>query len=180
MLGTLLLIIHIVVAVLICIVILMQSAKGEGLSGAFGLGQGTTSFFGADTANVLVRITTVLAVLFMLTSLSLAYIQAQKAQSVTTRPGGPTESSMTAPPDEEGETPEGEAPEGEAPEGEAPEGDATPEADEPVTEPVGGDAVEEATPTADEVESGEGVESGPDEPVEPGPDEPVDPPNTES
>ena len=164
MLGTLLLIIHIVVAVLICIVILMQSAKGEGLSGAFGLGQGTTSFFGADTANVLVRITTVLAVIFMLTSLSLAYMQAQKAQSVTSRPGAPTESSMTAPPEE--------AEAGEAPEGEGPEDDATPEADEPTTEPEAGEATEEATPPADEAESGE--------PVEPGPDEPVDPPSTES
>ena len=166
LLGTLLLIIHIVVAVLICIVILMQSAKGEGLSGAFGLGQGTTSFFGADTANVLVKITTVLAVLFMVTSLSLAYIQAQKAQSVTRGSRGPTESSMTAPPDE-------------ADADKAPEGEAS-EADEPTTEPEAGEATEEATPPADEAESGEGVEPGPDEPVEPGPDDPVDPPSTES
>ncbi|MBN1916793.1 MAG: preprotein translocase subunit SecG [Verrucomicrobia bacterium] len=81
-LGTFLLIIHILVGLLMCIVILMQSSKGEGLSGAFGMGQGTSTFFGADTANVLVKITTVLAVIFMVTSLSLAYVQAYKARSV--------------------------------------------------------------------------------------------------
>ena len=109
MLGTVLLIIHIIVAIFMCIVILMQSAKGEGLSGAFGLGQGTTSFFGADTANVLVKITAVLAVVFMLTSLSLAYIQSRKARPLALEPETAGETSMTAPPSEEGEeTGEGE------------------------------------------------------------------------
>ncbi len=101
MLGTVLLIIHIIVAISMCIVILMQSAKGEGLSGAFGLGQGTTSFFGADTANVLVKITAVLAVVFMLTSLSLAYIQSRKARPVALESEAGDETSMTGPVSEE-------------------------------------------------------------------------------
>jgi preprotein translocase subunit SecG len=180
MLATLLLVIHILVGVLICIVILMQSSKGEGLSGAFGLGQGTTAFFGADTANVLVKITTVLAVLFMLTSLSLAYVHARRAQSVTRRPAPPTESSMTAPPSEEGERPEAEQPAGERPEDEQPETerpeDGRPATDvgpeEKPTEPEAGETPDEVTPAADDAGSGE--------PVEPGPDEPADPPSTES
>jgi preprotein translocase subunit SecG len=180
MLGTLLLIIHIVVAVLICIVILMQSAKGEGLSGAFGLGQGTTSFFGADTANVLVKITTVLAVVFMLTSLSLAYYQAQHARSVTRSGRTPTASSMAAPPggkEEATEAAEGEQPAGETPKAEEPAGTGT---DQPATGPQGGEATGGATSAGDEGEAGTPVEPGQDQPVEPGPDKPADPPGTGS
>jgi len=110
MLATIVLIIHILVGVLMCVVILMQSSKGEGLSGAFGMGQGTSTFFGADTANVLVKITWTLAITFMVTTISYAYIQARSARSVaatspvvTSEEGGPNESSMSAPPGEDGE-----------------------------------------------------------------------------
>jgi preprotein translocase subunit SecG len=180
MLATLLLIIHILVAAFICVVILMQSSKGEGLSGAFGLGQGTTSFFGADTANVLVKITAVLAIVFMVTSLSLAYIQARKARTVPLGSAPAGEASMTAPPTEEGEeaTPtEGDAGETEAPS--ATEVGATEAVDEqPGTEPE--------QPSGESIEpgSGESIEPGPGEPViepvEPGPDEPADPATTDS
>jgi len=159
MLATLLLIIHIVVAVLMCIVILMQSTKGEGLSGAFGMGQGTSTFFGADTANVLVKITTVLAVIFMLTSLSLAYIQAQRARSVTEKKAPVTateDAAMVAP--TEGTI-------------EQPEGEATTDTGEAV-EPEADETTEEDAPSADEPETGD--------PVEPSPGEPEEEPNTES
>jgi preprotein translocase subunit SecG len=106
-LGTLLLVVHILIGVLMCIVILMQSSKGEGLSGAFGMGQGTSTFFGADTANVLVKITTVLAIMFMVTSLSLAYVQAYNARSVAGgQPKAETAEDLGTTPDE-ATTPEG-------------------------------------------------------------------------
>ena len=168
MLGTLLLIIHIIVAVFMCVVILMQSSKGEGLSGAFGLGQGTTSFFGADTANVLVKITVVLAVVFMLTSLSLAYIQSRKARPVGLEPETAGEASMTAPPGEEGE---------EAEEATVPEGETTPEA---------GEAEQPDTSSGTELGAGEAeaeelpVDEPPGEPVEPDSGGPLEPTGTDS
>jgi preprotein translocase subunit SecG len=183
MLAILLLVIHILAAVLICIVILMQSSKGEGLSGAFGMGQGTTSFFGADTANVLVKITTVLAVIFMLTSLSLAYVQAQQAKSVTAEEGVKPEKgdSLTVPP-QDGE------------EGVRPEGETTPETEpaEATTEPATGGDTGTVTPPEDAAGTGDAadtptdtgpggaVDENPDESTDTGPDQPTEPGGTDS
>ena len=62
--------IHIVVAVLLILIVLMQQAKGAGLSPVFGGGQ---SVFGARGAtSFLSRMTAVFAILFMITSILLA------------------------------------------------------------------------------------------------------------
>ena len=93
MFYTLLIVLHICSSLLLILLVLMQSAKGEGLSGAFGMGSGTTSLFGADTATVLTKGTVVLAVIFAVTSLSLALLQAHRGSlagrcsSGTTRQG---------------------------------------------------------------------------------------------
>lgn len=81
MFYTLLIILHIFSSLLLILLVLMQSSKGEGLSGAFGMGSGTTSLFGADTATVLTKGTVVLAVIFSVTSLSLALWQAHSGKS---------------------------------------------------------------------------------------------------
>jgi preprotein translocase subunit SecG len=75
MIYTFLLFLHIVVSILLVVVILLQSAKGGGLAGsAFG-GAGGTSFLGArGTATFLSRATTILAVVFMVNSLSLSFL----------------------------------------------------------------------------------------------------------
>jgi preprotein translocase subunit SecG len=187
MVATLLLVIHVLVATLICVVILMQSSKGEGLSGAFGMGQGTTSFFGADTANVLVKITTVLAVIFMLTSLSLAYVQAQKAKSVTAseRLKPQQDSTITTPPGTEETETTPEATESGPDTGTggtdavAPEGGATttpPDAETPGTD---SGTVEPATGT-DEPATGTGTGETPDGATDTGPDQPTEPGPTDS
>jgi preprotein translocase subunit SecG len=62
--------IHIIVALLLIVVVLMQQSKGAGLSPVFGAGQ---SVFGAGGATpFLSKMTAVLAVLFMVTSILLA------------------------------------------------------------------------------------------------------------
>jgi preprotein translocase subunit SecG len=75
MIYTFLLFLHILVSILLVVVILLQSAKGGGLAGsAFG-GAGGTSFLGArGTATFLSRATTILAVVFMVNSLSLSFL----------------------------------------------------------------------------------------------------------
>jgi preprotein translocase subunit SecG len=67
----LLLVVHILVAVSLVGVILLQKSEG----GALGMGGGGMSGFmtGRSTANLLTRTTAILALLFMLTSLSLVW-----------------------------------------------------------------------------------------------------------
>jgi len=75
MLFTVFVVIHVIVCVLLVIVILMQSSKGGGLSAAFG-GGGQVIFGGRETATFLSKATTYLAIIFMVTSLSLAFLSA--------------------------------------------------------------------------------------------------------
>jgi preprotein translocase subunit SecG len=67
----LLLVIHILIAISLVGVILLQKSEG----GALGMGGGGMSGFmtGRSTANLLTRTTAILAVLFMVTSLSLVW-----------------------------------------------------------------------------------------------------------
>jgi len=81
MLFNLLLGIHVVVCIALIIVVLLQSSKGGGLAGAFGGGGGQTMFGGQETASFLSKITTYLAVAFMLLSLMLALLSARQNPS---------------------------------------------------------------------------------------------------
>jgi len=57
----------------------MQSGRGGGLTQAFAAAE---TVFGPKTNVLLVRTTTVLALIFLTTSLSLAYLSAQKEKSL--------------------------------------------------------------------------------------------------
>jgi preprotein translocase subunit SecG len=65
---------------LMCVVILMQRSKQEGLGAAFGGGM-MDSAFGAQTSQVLVKTTVVLAALFFVISISLARLYSIKASA---------------------------------------------------------------------------------------------------
>lgn len=68
-------IIHIIIAVALVVVVLFQQGKDAGLSGAIG-GEGAESFYGKNKGRslnaVLAKVTAVLAVLFIITSLILS------------------------------------------------------------------------------------------------------------
>jgi protein translocase SecG subunit len=67
--------IHILVSLGLVITVLLQSGKGGGLAGAFGGGGGAGAVFGGQTAaGFLTKATRYLAVVFMLTSLTLAFV----------------------------------------------------------------------------------------------------------
>lgn len=69
---TLLTLIHVLCAMVLILVVLLQSARGTDLAGAFG-GMGSQTAFGPrGTSNFLSKTTAVLAAVFMVTSLSLA------------------------------------------------------------------------------------------------------------
>src|SRR5258708_7445201 len=67
-------IVHVVVCLFLAIVVLLQSGKAADLAGAFG-GMGSQTVFGPrGSATVLSKATTISAVLFMLTSLTLSIL----------------------------------------------------------------------------------------------------------
>jgi preprotein translocase subunit SecG len=78
MLFNLFVTIHLITCLLLIVVVLMQSSKGGGLSGSFGGMGGQTIFGGRETATFLSKLTTYLAVLFMVTSLTLAFLSANR------------------------------------------------------------------------------------------------------
>jgi preprotein translocase subunit SecG len=73
---TLFIIIHIFVCIALIMIVLLQTGKGAEMGAAFG-GASQTLFGGAGPAPFLSKITTVAAIVFMLTSLSLAYFSAK-------------------------------------------------------------------------------------------------------
>ncbi|MCU0287030.1 MAG: preprotein translocase subunit SecG [Acidobacteria bacterium] len=74
---------HIVVCILLVIIVLLQSGKSADLAGAFG-GVGSQSTFGPrGAATFLSKMTTTLAILFMVTSLTLWIMAAKKGGSKT-------------------------------------------------------------------------------------------------
>ncbi|MBI4463113.1 MAG: preprotein translocase subunit SecG [Acidobacteria bacterium] len=65
---------HVLIAVVLILVVLLQSARGTDIAGAFG-GMGSQAAFGPrGTATFLSKATVVLAILFMLTAGSLAIL----------------------------------------------------------------------------------------------------------
>jgi preprotein translocase subunit SecG len=75
MLHYFLILLHVVVSIALIVAVLLQSGKGGGLAGTFG-GSGVTGgvFGGRGAAPFLVKATTVFAVLFMLTAISLNFV----------------------------------------------------------------------------------------------------------
>jgi len=71
--------IHILVCIFLIIVVLLQSGKAADLAGAFG-GMGSQTAFGPrGSATLLSKATTISAVLFMITSLSLSIMATKNA-----------------------------------------------------------------------------------------------------
>jgi preprotein translocase subunit SecG len=78
------LLVHVVVCIFLIIVVLLQSGKAADLAGAFG-GMGSQTAFGPrGSATLLSKATTVSAVIFMLTSLSLSILATNRAGVGTT------------------------------------------------------------------------------------------------
>lgn len=73
--------IHILVALAIIALVLMQHGKGADMGAAFGSGASGSLFGASGSANFLSRTTGVLAAVFFITSLSLAYIASEKPKT---------------------------------------------------------------------------------------------------
>ncbi len=73
MLYQILIVFHVLIAIGIVVFVLLQQGKGADVGAAFGSGASGTVFGARGSASFLSRTTAILAALFFLTSLSLAY-----------------------------------------------------------------------------------------------------------
>lgn len=80
----LLLIVHVIVCLVLIFVVLLQAGRGGGFSDMLGGGQ-PQSLFGTQTNAFMVRATEVCAVLFIVTSLSLAILSTHRSKSLVGR-----------------------------------------------------------------------------------------------
>ncbi len=69
----LLVIIHVAVCIALIMIVLLQTGKGADMGAAFGGGGSQTLFGSTGASTFLSKATTVVAIVFMLTSLTLAY-----------------------------------------------------------------------------------------------------------
>ena len=90
MLTNILLVAHLIVAVAIVILVLLQQGKGSDMGAAFGGGSSQSLFGARGSANFLSRATSILVTVFFLSSLTLAYLYTRQSDST-----GVTNSSVT-------------------------------------------------------------------------------------
>ena len=76
---TTILTIHIILAVILIVLVLVQQGKGADAGAAFGSGASSTVFGARGSATFMNKLTTVIALSFFINSLSLAYISSNKS-----------------------------------------------------------------------------------------------------
>ncbi|MBI4848760.1 MAG: preprotein translocase subunit SecG [Nitrospirae bacterium] len=111
---TFVVIIHLIVCLFLIFIILIQSSKGAEMGAAFG-GSSQTLFGSRGAATFLSKMTTVAAIVFMLTSLSLAILSVRRGSVVSSVPvktsipaptGGPVQEQPAAPAPAQSEAPQ--------------------------------------------------------------------------
>jgi len=76
--SVVLIVIHVIVCIALIMIVLLQTGKGADIGAAFGVGASNTLFGSTGASTFLSKATTVAAVVFMITSLSLAFIAGQR------------------------------------------------------------------------------------------------------
>jgi len=88
-----LIIIHVMVSIALIMIVLLQTGKGADMGAAFGGGSSQTLFGSTGASTFLSKATTAAAIIFMVTSLGLAYLSSHRTgDSVVSGTPAPIES----------------------------------------------------------------------------------------
>lgn len=80
---TLVIILHVICTLFLILVILLQTGKGAAMGSGLGAGSSQTMFGSSGASNFLTKMTTAIAALFMITSLTLATMSSkEKSRSI--------------------------------------------------------------------------------------------------
>jgi len=85
-LYTLVLVIHLIVCLFLIFIVLIQSSKGAEMGAAFGGGSSQTLFGSRGAGTIFTKLTTISAIVFMLTSLSLAMLSINRGSIMMNTP----------------------------------------------------------------------------------------------
>lgn len=91
------LVVHILLAILMIGLILVQHGKGADAGASFGGGGAATVFGASGSGNFMTRLTAILTALFFITSLTLAVYAKKQTQGVNMLPGEAVEQTITSP-----------------------------------------------------------------------------------
>jgi preprotein translocase subunit SecG len=117
--SVLLIFIHVIVCIALIMIVLLQTGKGGDMGAAFGGGSSQSLFGSTGASTFLSKATTVAAVVFMITSLALAYMSSnQTGKSIMTDTQAPVSAPATSEtkPDEAQSMPKTAAPSQQQPE----------------------------------------------------------------
>lgn len=90
-------VIHVIVCIALIMIVLLQTGKGADMGAAFGGGSSQTLFGSTGASTFLSKATTAAAILFMLTSLILAYMSGNKTgKSIVMDAPAPIEQTLPA------------------------------------------------------------------------------------
>ena len=98
--SVLLIVIHVLVCVALIMIVLLQTGKGADMGAAFGGGSSQTLFGSTGASTFLSKATTIAAVVFMVTSLGLAYVSTHQTGGslLTDTPAAVEQEATTSPP----------------------------------------------------------------------------------
>ncbi|WP_180122609.1 preprotein translocase subunit SecG [Acinetobacter sp. YH12086] len=100
---TFVLVVHIILAILMIVLILVQHGKGADAGASFGGGGAATVFGASGSGNFMTRLTAILTALFFVTSLTLAVFakkqttDAYSLNAISSVPTAPVKSAETSP-----------------------------------------------------------------------------------
>lgn len=75
---TFLVVMHVLIAIVLVLVVLLQTGRGSEIGAVFGSGASQTLFGPSGTTGFMTKVTAAVVTLFMLTSLSLAYFYSHR------------------------------------------------------------------------------------------------------
>jgi preprotein translocase subunit SecG len=90
-------VIHVFVSIALIMIVLLQTGKGADMGAAFGGGASQTLFGTTGASSFLSKATTAVAIIFMLTSLVLAYMSGDRAETRLVTDPPPPAQTMPAP-----------------------------------------------------------------------------------